>query len=443
MNKVILLAHMQRIDIEQALATRLSGVDIIVAGGSNTLLADETDRLWPGDEAADTYPLNYESAAGEPVLLVNTDADYRYLGRLVVEFDGAGKILLDSINAHVSGAYATDRQGGQLFAGKPVPEVSRIAGSLRTVLQQRDGNIFGRTSVYLAGRRGDVRTQETNLGNLTANANLRMALLFDPETQVSFKNAGSIRDEIGRVVQPPGTISADDAEDLPLLANPVAGKDSGDVSQLDIEGPLRFNNGLVIVPVTAQGLVEILEHSVGFDGVGSVPVGNFPQVAGMRLSFDPSAESGQRIRSLALVDENGAITDRVIADGAVLGDPDRVIKVATLNFLANLGGGISFPLPHEERVDLEGETGQLNAPDPEFPDTNGNGIIEGPQAVDPGLADFVAPGTEQDALAEYLARLHSDEPYSQPETSRLEDMRIQNLGITGKSDTVFVPDSEY
>ena len=83
-NKVILLSHMQRINIEQTLATRLQNVDIIVAGGSNTLLADETDRLRSGDTAQDTYPLSYRSADGAPALLVNTDGDYKYLGRLVV-----------------------------------------------------------------------------------------------------------------------------------------------------------------------------------------------------------------------------------------------------------------------------------------------------------------------------------------------------------------------
>ncbi|WP_413691769.1 hypothetical protein [Psychromonas sp. KJ10-2] len=54
-NKVILLAHMQSISIEEELATLLTDVDIIVAGGSNTLLADSTDRLWDGDEAAGEY----------------------------------------------------------------------------------------------------------------------------------------------------------------------------------------------------------------------------------------------------------------------------------------------------------------------------------------------------------------------------------------------------
>ena len=228
-----------------------------------------------------------------------------------------------------------------------------------------------------------MRTQETNLGNLTADANLWTARLYDPETRVSFKNSGGIRDHIGRVVQPPGTVSADDAEQLPPAANPVAGKEFGEVSQLDIEGALRFNNGLVIVPVTAQGLVEILEHSVGFDGVGEVPAGNFPQVGGMKFSFDPSAPSGRRVQSLAIVDDDGAVTDRVVVAGSLAGDPERPIKIVTLNFLANHGGGFSFPLPHQGRVDLAGEGGQFNAPDPNFPDTNGNGVIDAPTVVDP------------------------------------------------------------
>ena len=144
-NKVILLAHMQRIEVEQALATRLEDVDIIVAGGSNTLLADATDRLRHGDRAQDTYPLTYRAADGAPALLVNTDGDYKYLGRLVVQFDDAGHVLPDSVDPHLSGAYATDRQGGQAFAGLPIPEVSRIAESLRRILIARDGNVIART----------------------------------------------------------------------------------------------------------------------------------------------------------------------------------------------------------------------------------------------------------------------------------------------------------
>ena len=67
---------MQQIAIETELATLLRDVDIIVAGGSNTILADSNDRLRAGDSAADTYPLSFDSAAGDPVLVVNTDGAF-------------------------------------------------------------------------------------------------------------------------------------------------------------------------------------------------------------------------------------------------------------------------------------------------------------------------------------------------------------------------------
>ena len=440
--KIILLGHMQRIDIEQSLAERLRDVDIIVAGGSNTLLADDNDRLRPGDEAAGTYPLRYQSAAGEPVLVVNTDADYRYLGRLVVDFDAEGRVIPDSVDPYVSGVYATDLQGGQLFAGQPVPEVSRIAESLRLVLQERDGDIAGRTAVYLAGRRVDVRTQETNLGNLIADAFLWTARQLDPETQVALKNSGGIRDSIGLVRQPPGTVSLDDVQFLPPQVNPVVGKREGDVSRLDIEGALRFNNGVSIIPLTARELVGIIEHTVSAEGVGEVPSALFPQVGGMRFSFDPSAPSGQRIRSLAIVDDEGQALDRMVVNGRLSGDPERRIKMATMNFLANGGSGYPFPFPHAGRVDLSGEAVQPNPPNPDFPDSNRNGRIDGPQAVDPGLSGFAASGTEQDALAEYLAHFYADEPFNEPETPPLDDRRIQNLGLPGMTDTVFHGEDE-
>ena len=436
-DKVILLAHMQRIDVEKELATKLVDVDIIVAGGSNTILADATDRLRIGDKAAGVYPLPFESPKGEPVLLVNTDGDYRYLGRLVVDFDSHGLALPDSIDPYVSGAYATDTQGGQAFAGRPIPEVTKIAESLRNVLRSRDGNILGKTGVYLAGDRRDVRTQKTNLGNLTADANLWYARQFDPEVAVSLKNGGGIRDSIGLKVQPPGTTSPTDVALLPPPANPDSKKEEGDISQFEVEGAVRFNNGLAIVPVTARQLVEVVEHTIGFEGVGEATDGRFPQVGGIRFSFDPTAPAGGRVRSLAIVDENGAVVDRVVEDGALAGDPERLIKVVTLDFLANGGDSYPFPVPTTGRFDLAGEAGQFNAPDPGFPDTNGNGVLDEAVQTDPGLADFARTGSEQDALAEYLAKFYAQTPFDQAETPPIEDRRIQDLSIPDKEDTVF------
>ncbi len=111
--------------------------------------------------------------------------------------------------------------------------------------------------------------------------------------------------------------------------------------------------------------------------------------------------------------------------------------MVTLNFLANGGDGYPFPVPQPGRIDLMGEAGQFNAPNADFPDTNGNGIIDGPHLVDPGAADFAAAGSEQDALAEYLAHFHVDRPFSMAETPGSEDRRVQNLGVPGTVDTAF------
>ena len=115
------------------------------------------------------------------MLLVNTDAEYKYVGCLVVEFDSDGLVIPDSIDPSQSGAYATSPQGRQRLTGTPLPEVSSIADSLRKVLNSQDGNVFGKTGVFLNGIPGFVRTEETNLGNQIADANLWTARKVDPE----------------------------------------------------------------------------------------------------------------------------------------------------------------------------------------------------------------------------------------------------------------------
>ncbi len=48
MNKILLLAHLQQVEYEVALASQLRGVDVILAGGSHALMAKPTDRLRAG-----------------------------------------------------------------------------------------------------------------------------------------------------------------------------------------------------------------------------------------------------------------------------------------------------------------------------------------------------------------------------------------------------------
>ncbi|MCG6941424.1 MAG: 5'-nucleotidase C-terminal domain-containing protein [Thiohalocapsa sp.] len=405
-NKVILLAHMQQIAIEKALAPRLRDVDIIVAGGSNTLLSDSSDVLRPGDTSLGTYPVELTAADGEPVLVVNTDGDYKYLGRLVSDFSVDGLIDTAGLDTAVNGVYATtaDRLAEYgLSTADADPTVTAIANQLLAVVDALDGNTLGLSQVYLDGRRGTVRTEESNLGDLTADANLWLARQTDPSVQVSIKNGGGIRADIGQVSYPPGSTDRSDLTYLP--------PEHGEVSQLDAQSALAFNNGLTLVTLTAAQLQAVIEHGVAASSLDPANTqGRFPQVAGIRFSWNPSLPAGSRVRSLAVGDDSGAVIDSVVEDGSLVGDPDRTFRVVTLDFMAS--GGDGYPFPSTDRVDL--------AKDDTAPRT--------------GLFTFAADGSEQDAFAEYLGTFFAEVGYDRAETDALDDPRSQNLGLEDKTE---------
>ena len=411
-DKIVLLAHMQQISVEKALAQKLRGVDIIVAGGSNTLQADGNDRLRAGAAAAEAYPFQTRSASGEPVVVVNVDADYQYLGRFIAPFDARGVLMPQHFDDRASGAWVT-QEDSTTADGTPAPEqVVKVRDALRGVIAAKDGQVYGRSAVFLEGRRSAVRTEETNLGNLSADANLAYARAVDPSVQVSIKNGGGIRAEIGTVKALPGSTA--DPQLLAPAANPDAGRPEGGVSQLMLEAAFKFDNKLWVFDISAGRLHALLEHGVGnIEGID----GRFPQVSGLSFSFDPKAAKGTiaadgasttpgRVRSVRV----GA--DVIVRDGVVQGDAQRTIRVVTLNFLATGGDGYKF-----------GATGRA-----------GEGLAKLLKLeADPRSASALGgrvslpAGGEQDALAEYLRDRHDSAPYAAADTDAAADTRIQNL----------------
>ena len=403
-DKIILTTHLQQLALEQELIGALRGVDIVIAGGSDTLLADDEDvarGLRAGDTPAATYPIQTTNADGDPALIVSTDGEYSYVGRLVVAFDENGRIVPESVDPNVSGVFATTEAGTMALWGdgetafQPGAKgfgVRTLAEAIRGVVVAKDGQVFGSTAVYLNGAREDVRTQETNLGNLTADANLAAARAVDSTVAVSIKNGGGIRAAIGEIQE----VSPGVYEPVPPQANPASGKQEGQISQLDIENSLRFNNELTIMTLSAADLLAVMEHAVSATEPGATP-GQFPQVGGMAFSFDPTQPPGDRIQSLALVDDNGSTVDVIAQNGEVAGDPARPIRIVTLNFLA--GGGDGYPF-----------------------DTLGADVVE----TEIG---------EQSALADYLAANYAGgAAFMMADTEPANDTRIQNL--SAREDTV-------
>ncbi len=452
LDKIILLAHMQQISIELELAARLSDVDIIVAGGSNSRLFDENDRPREGDSDQGAYPTFITGADGNPVAVVNTDGSYKYVGRLVIEFGDNGIIDPDSYDAVVSGAYATDAQGvADLDAAALVdPEVQQIASEIEAQIIATESNVFGVSDVFLNGNRSGtgapddpdgVRTQETNLGNLTADANLAMAneivqaLGENEQVVVSLKNGGGIRASIGQATVPPG---GSEAVRLPNEAivdsdgNIV--KPQGGISENDIKTTLAFNNGLTLVTLTREEIVALLEH-----GVSALPdvAGQFPQLGGVELSFDPDLPAGDRIVDARIVDENGNLVATLVAEGEIAGDPTETFRVVSLSFLVDprfddqgnyVGGGDGYPFPNLNEDASEGEVG-----DPDVI-ARANRIDLEQEGVQTGDATFADDGTEQDALAEYLADNFLATPFTQEDAGPVTDARIINLDLVDDGD---------
>ncbi len=438
-NKIILLSHLQQYQNELALAPLLRGVDVIIAAGSHQVFADSTDVLRPGDRAPETYPVLRNGTDGNPVMIVSTAAEYSYVGRLNVTFDangvliadpdGAGPLGVGGVNPAISGAIATtDANVAALWgtdnayaAGTRGGDVRGITNAVSTVINAKDGTLTGITKTFLEGRRGEVRTEETNLGNLSADANLWAARLVDAGVLVSHKNGGGIRAEIGTVVGQPLP------RELAPQANGAAGKPGGGVSQLDVENSLRFNNALSVVSVTAENLERILEHSVAAS-TGTATPGQFGQWGGISFSWNPSGTAqvlgaggvvttvGTRITNAAILNDDGSVRDTLVQGGVLQGDAARVIKMVTLNFLAD--GGDSYPFPSYiiggSRVDLSGNA-----------------------ALPDGRFTAATKGTEQDVLAEFMGTFHPNvgRGFGAPDTAPLGDLRVINTAA--RSDAVF------
>jgi 2',3'-cyclic-nucleotide 2'-phosphodiesterase (5'-nucleotidase family) len=430
MNKVVLLAHMQQIAIEIGLAERLENVDIVVAGGSNTRLFDENDRARDGDSVQGDYPTFVENAGGTMTAVVNTDGSYKYVGRLVLDFNASGDILPGSYDPEVSGAYATDAQGvADLNAAALIdPEVQAIADAIEAQIVATEGNVLGVSDVFLNGNRsgtgapGDtdgVRTQETNLGNLTADANLWYVNEFydpladfgaDVDFVVSIKNGGGIRASIGETVVPPGgteAVRTVNTEVIDGQGNVV--KPEGGISQNDIQTTLAFNNGLTVGLLTGAELAAVLEH-----GVANLGGGQTIQVAGVAFSFDPGAPANDRILDAAIVDETGDVIAAIVEDGEVVAaNADSAFGIVTLGFIA--AGGDSYPFPGALDVATELETDTF--------------VI--------GESAFAEDFSEQDALAEFLLEFHdtgSGTPFAEADTGPEADTRIFNLDFFDAAD---------
>jgi 5'-nucleotidase / UDP-sugar diphosphatase len=175
---------------------------------------------------------------------------------------------------------------------KPDPQVAQAVKALnRDLLKDLDVEI-AKTAVILDSRSAMVRTGETAIGNLIADA-LRASTGAD----AALINGGAIR------------------ANRPYPAGSA-------IKRSDVFAELPFGNRVGVIEISGTDLKAAIEN-----GLGLLPAaaGRFPQVSGLIIEADAHRPAGQRVLSIK-----------------VAGEPlqeAKIYKVATNDFLARGGDG--------------------------------------------------------------------------------------------------------
>ena len=269
-NIIIVLSH-SGYAVDQAVAAAVPAVDIIVGGHTNTLLSNTNER------AEGPYPTMVGTTA-----IVSAYAYGKFLGELNVTFDDDGVITEASGEPIIMDGEVVEDEAS-------VARIAELAEPLNEIRQQ----VVAQSAEAIDGDRGSCRAVECQMGNLIADAMLdRVA---DQGVTIAIQNGGGIRSSI----------------------------DAGEVTMGEVLTVLPFQNTLATFQISGAGVIEALENGVSQVEEGA---GRFPQVAGIRFTWDPAGEPGSRIVEVTL------------ADGSAI-DPAATYGVVTNNYVRGGGDG--------------------------------------------------------------------------------------------------------
>ena len=273
-NKIVVLSH-SGYNVDLAVAEAVEGVDVIVGGHSNTFLSNVDDG------AAGPYPTMVGDTA-----VVQAYAYTKYLGELQVTFDDDGNVISATGEPRLLDASVNEDDA-------VVTRVGELAGPLDEIRRE----VIGTATAPIDGDRGTCRATECEMGALVTTAMLER--VADQGVQIAITNGGGLRASI----------------------------DEGDITMGEVLTVLPFQNTLATFDLTGAGIVEALENGVSQVEDGG---GRFPQIAGMRFTWDPAAEVGSRIVSVEVEGADGTFS-------AI--DPDATYGVVSNNFMRGGGDG--------------------------------------------------------------------------------------------------------
>ena len=284
---VICLAHLG-IDAESApyrstdLYAAVKGIDFIIDGHSHTVMT--------------------KGEKGEPIQSTGT------------AFANIGVIVIDNATKKI--------ESNSLFEIKEdTAKDATVAAAAKTIVDRIDkeyGVVFAKSEVTLNGAKAPNgnRDSETNNGDLITDAMLwkvmqnKEGLTVDADHVVAITNGGGIR----AAIKP------------------------GDVTKKDINTVLPFGNTVVTIYITGAELLEVLEASTY-----SLPVGGFPQVAGINFTLSTAVAYDANAETYPASTYYGPKSINRVVINSINGKEfkaDDTYAVVTNNFVA--GGGDTY-----------------------------------------------------------------------------------------------------
>lgn len=193
-------------------------------------------------------------------------------------------------------------------------ENADTAAVIQRIQQQIDadyGAVFAQSEVQLNGEKAQVRTGETNLGDLITDAMLWQAGTLGEKVDAAVNNGGGIR----------------------------ASLSVGGLTKKDINTVLPFGNTLYLVKLTGAQLLEALEASTC-----SLPesIGAFPQVSGIEYTVNTGAKfsSTENYPGSTYGKPNAVNRVTIQSVGGAAFDPAETYSIVTNDFLG--AGGDTY-----------------------------------------------------------------------------------------------------
>lgn len=265
---IVALTHVGTEDVlgvkSTDIAAKVDGIDVVIDGHSHVVLNE-------------TMP--------NGTLVVSSGAHAKALGKLVLTHGGQPDSALEKSNVLLRKA--------DMAGIAPDPVVAEALARIKEKQAVLLTRVVGTSPVDLDAERVNIRTRETNFGNLCTDAIRHMT-----GADIAIINGGGIRRSIAK----------------------------GEISKGDIIAAIPFADAVVTKEVTGGQLMEILEH--GFRGLPAES-GGFPQISGLRVTVSPAKPAGKRVISA------------ILSNGEPL-VPHRKYTLAVSDFLAS--GGDAYPV---------------------------------------------------------------------------------------------------